>query len=46
MQLTIFELDFVKETEVRMKIKPAPNCKSCRGTGDVLDFVPVPFGSA
>lgn len=27
-----------------MKIKPDPNCKSCRGTGEVNDFVPVPFG--
>jgi hypothetical protein len=27
------------------RIKPNPECKACHGSGEIIDFVPMPFGS-
>jgi len=27
-----------------IKITPKPDCPDCNGTGEIYDYVPVPFG--
>jgi len=29
---------------IEVTVKPKPDCRSCYGTGEVNDFVPMPFG--